>query len=125
MSSPARQTRTAWIALSAVLFFSLSSALAVLQSHDRGDFIGEICSAAGITPAAASGESPATPDKAGHDVYCALCRNGATQQAAVAPAITLLFAQVAGLQAMPHVATAAPSADSLRLPPPRAPPEAF
>jgi hypothetical protein len=124
MSSPARHKRSAWIALCAVLFLSLSSTFAVLQFHDRADILGEICSATGIKTVAAPDQTPARQDKDGHNIYCALCLNGASLQAALAPVVTQLFAQLAGTQAMPAVATAALSTDSLQLPPSRGPPPA-
>jgi hypothetical protein len=101
MSAPARHTRTAWLALGAMLFLTLSSTLAVLQSHGRYDLFADICSTAGIKHVSAAGESSGGGSGKSGDVHCAQCLNSTSAPAIEPSPMVALFALVAGTQAMP------------------------
>ena len=123
MNAPTRQTRTAWITLCAVIFAALSSTLAVLYANDHAGIMSEICSATGISRVLTGGEAPAPlPGKSERGVYCADCLSSGSLQAAVAPVMTQLFAQIAGSQAMPGPVPAAVPVDGALPPPSRGPP---
>ena len=123
MSAPARHTRTAWLALGAMLFLTLSSTLAVLHSHGRYDLFADICSAAGIKPVAAAGQTQGGDSgKTAAGVQCAQCLNSTSAPAIEPSPMVALFALVAGTQAMPAPDAAAVRPAPLLLPHSHGPP---
>ncbi len=78
MFSLRRKTFVAWIALVAVLYAAATPVLAALGSQAQPGILAEICTMAGIKPAA---DQPAVPAEnwAQHQQHCVFCISGAWQ----------------------------------------------
>ena len=123
MTASAKRSRIAWIALCAILFSAMSSALAAYHFSDRVDFLTEVCTVAGIKKVAAAdaGEDRQKPGKDGA-VYCAECLASASAPVIETPPAVAMFAFVAGSQAMPATETTHVHHAAVLPPPSRGPP---
>lgn len=121
MTAPSKRTRIAWIALFAILFSAMSSAMAAYLFSDRVDFLTEVCTVAGIKKVAAAGEERQKPGKDGA-VYCAECLASASAPVIETPPAVAMFAFVAGSQAMPAMDVASLHHSHAPSPPSRGPP---
>ena len=127
MSAPAKKARIAWVALFAVLFSGLSATLAAICFSDRIDFLSEVCTVTGIKKIAASSDDGAhhSKDKDGNGVYCAHCLSSASAPVIETSPVVMMFAFVAGTQAMPGPAVAHFRPSPALPPPSRGPPATF
>lgn len=108
-----------------MLFLTLSSTLAVLQSHGRYDLFADICSTAGIKSVPFVDESRSDGSGKAAGVQCAQCLNSASAPAVESSPMVALFALVAGTQAMPASDVAAIRPAPQLLPHSHGPPRAF
>jgi hypothetical protein len=127
MSTPAKKTRIAWIALCALLFSGVSSTLAAVYFSDRMDFLSEICTAVGVKKVAANDDQGGrdAPARGDGGIYCAQCLASAATPVIETSPVVALFALVAGVPAMPSAHPAAHLPAPVLPPPSRGPPAVY